>query len=752
MFPQVLLSLLFLGLITPLAFSSLPAWWALLMAALCLPFIWLSRPIRPAAAFLFGVLWSCTFHHVALLQRLDPNLEQQRLWIEGRITGLPEVTDTGWRFMLADARLMDGGQPLPLMRAHWYAGEPVASGEIWRFETTMRRPRGLSNPGGFDYETWLYAQNIGALASIRAGERVSPGGKVARSLRNSIRDDISAALSRRHLDSQRVLALVVGDRSVLSKADWEVLQATGTSHLMVISGLHVGMLAGTVFLLVTLMGRAGLVHRGWPRLWMAAPPAIVAAGIYTALAGFEVPTQRALLMVILVLVAKLLYRQLNPWVLWLSALCAITLFDPAAPLRAGFWLSFMAVGLLIFGLGGRLAVRGLWAKWGSAQWVIFVGLWPWLLLWGMPGSLTAPAVNAAAIPWVSFLVVPVALLGALLQTLFDFPWLLIAAEHSLAYLFHALAWVAEWQPAARVPFPGWLVWGVGLCGSLALLSPLRSILAVPALGCLLALLTPAHERPQQDELWVTVLDVGQGLAVLLQTRHHSLLYDAGARLHSGFDMGEAVVLPALAALGVKDLDVMLLSHADMDHAGGAGAIGKELKIARVLAGQHEDIDPILGATACTPGDHWRWDGINFDVLYSAPSPAPSNERSCVLRVVAGEGRGGVLLTGDLGIRGEYQLLLHKIEADLLLAPHHGSRSSSSYALIRAVKPQWVAFSAGHNNRFNHPHPKVVERYRELEVEPVYTAGSGAVRFIFDAKGSSEIGWLWRERVRRFWHE
>ncbi len=751
MFPQISLAIFFIGLISPLALGTLPGWWALTVIALCAPGLFLVRSLRYAGFLLLGFLWACAFHQLSLQQRLEPGFERQRLWLEGRVTGLPEATDTGWRFMLADARLVDGGQPLPLIRAHWYAGEPVANGELWRFEATLRRPRGLSNPGGFDYETWLYAQNIGALASIRAGERVSAGSQAAGSLRNSIRDGIAAVLGA-HVGSQRSLALVVGDRSVLSKADWNVLQATGTSHLMVISGLHVGMLAGTMFLLITSIGRAGLVHRGWPRLWLAAPPAIVAAAVYAALAGFAVPTQRALLMVILVLAAKVLYRQLNPWTLWLAALCAVTLLDPAAPLRAGFWLSFMAVGLLIFGVGGRLAVRGIWARWGSAQWVIFLGLWPWLLLWGMPGSLTAPLVNAIAIPWVSFLVVPAALLGALLQMLFDFPWLLIAAEHTMSYLFDGLAWIAAWQPATRVPFPGWFIWGVGLCGTLALLSPLRSVLAVPALGCLLTFVMPAHEGPKQGELWVTVLDVGQGLAVLLQTEHHSLLYDAGARLHSGFDMGESVVLPALSAFGLRDLDVMLLSHADLDHAGGAQALREGLHVVRVLAGQQEALDPVLAAESCSPGDQWDWDGVRFEILYSAPPPAPANERSCVLRVVAGQGRGGVLLTGDLGIRGEYQLLLHELQAELLLAPHHGSRSSSSYALIRAVRPRWVAFSAGHNNRFNHPHPQVVERYRELEVEPVYTAGSGAIRFVFDADGTSEIAWHWRDRVRRFWHE
>lgn len=742
---------LWLGLLLPLTLSSLPPLLWLLLLTCLLPIIALWRPAGRHIALLgSGLVWACLFHHQQLDQRLTPALDMQRVVIEGRVQGLPEATDSGWRFMLSNARRQDTGELLPPIRAHWYAGEQVIPGEHWQFDARLRRPRGMSNPGRFDYEAWLYASGVGALASIRAGQRMDrPDQPGLGPLREHIRQRLDTALTDRPGYS-RLAALVVGDRSVLNQSDWQVLQATGTSHLMVISGLHVGMFAAAIFGLAALAGRMGLLPVTWPRLWLAAPLAMLAAALYAGLAGFAVPTQRALLMVVLVLLARLVYSQPGPWLFWFAALCAVTLFNPAAPLLAGFWLSFMAVGLLILGMYGRLQQRGLWWRWGRAQWVVFVGLWPWLLLWGMPGSVIAPVINILAIPWVSLLVVPAALLGTALELLFGFSWLLIGAGKALAVLFDMLNWAAQWHLPSYLAFPGWINWSIGTLAALALLSPLARLLCLPALVCLPVMLSNPQPRPEERQLWVTVLDVGQGLAVLLQTRHHSLLYDAGARLFSGFDLGEAVVHPALVELGVERLDGLLISHADNDHAGGALAMVTRMPVAEVLAGQHEALPAGLQARACVPGESWRWDGVDFSVLYSAPSPAPANERSCVLR--AGIGRASVLLPGDLGIRGEYQMLGKALGAQLLLAPHHGSRTSSSYAFIRAVDPRWVVFSAGYNNAYNHPHPKVVDRYRELGVEPVYTSASGATRFVLDAAAGSYREWSWRDKARRFWHE
>lgn len=747
--PLFLLGLI-TGILLPLAWASLPPFWLSMLLWLS-PLLWWTRHLRYFIPLAIGLAWSCLFHHQSLDQRLAPELDGARVSVVGQIRGLPQPTETGWRFELESVQLEESGQPLPLIRAHWFGGEAIKSGETWRFEITLRRPAGMSNPGGFDYEAWLYAQGIGALGSVRSGVRLDdalPSLRIT-NLRNEIRSQLSAVLAEQP-GSERLIALVVGDKSVLSKEDWQVLQATGTAHLMVISGLHVGMLAAAVFGVITLFGRSGFLLWPWPRLWLAIPFVILVSALYALLAGFDVPVQRALLMISLGLLIQLLYRQPGLWTFWLIAFCAVVAYNPAAPLRAGFWLSFVAVGLLLYGMGGRLSSSSLWWKWGRAQWVVFVGLWPWLLLWCLPGSLSSPLANMLAIPWVSLLVVPTALLGTLLQLTLDWPWLIQQAAHLLNWLFTGLEWTAELRQAERLAFPGWPGFLFGLLGVTALLSPLARTLWLPATVCLLALFLPPQPRPEHGQVWVTVLDVGQGLSVLVQTHKHDLLYDTGARFAGGFDLGEAVVHPALLALGVRKLDMLLLSHADNDHAGGAPFIAAHMPVALTMAGQHADVDEQLAAQPCVPGDEWDWDGVHFQILHSPPPPATANEQSCVLRVVVG--KHAVLLPGDVGIRGEYQMLEKKLTADVLLAPHHGSRSSSSYAFIRAVNPRWVVFSAGRHSQYGHPHIQVVERYRELEAEPVYTASAGAIRFVLDDAEKTSQAWTWRKRALRFWHE
>ena len=748
--PLILIALI-TGMLLPLGWPSLPPLWSTLLPLVLLPWLWRVHRLRYLIPLLLGLSWACLYHHHLLNQRLAPELDGSRVMVTAQIRGLPQPTETGWRFEMQPIQALETGQRLPPIRAHWFDGLPVNPGEYWRFEMNLRRPAGMANPGGFDYEGWLYAQGVGALGSVRKGERLealAPTPGIA-GLRHEIRGQLNEVLASQP-GGERLIALVVGDKAVLSKADWRILQATGTAHLMVISGLHVGMLAAAVFGIITLLGRSGILVWPWPRLWLAVPLVILIATFYALLAGFNVPVQRALLMISMGLLIQLLYRQPGLWTCWLMAFAAVVACNPAAPLRAGFWLSFVAVGLLLYGMGARLGAANHWWKWGRAQWVVFIGLWPWLLLWCMPASLSSPLANIIAIPWVSLLVVPTALLGTLAQLLLDCPWLVQLAALLLNWLFTGLEWVAQFRQAETLPYPGWPGFLLGLIGVAALLSPLARTLGLPALACLLALLWPPQPRPPAGQLWVTVLDVGQGLSVLVQTQGRDLLYDTGARFISGFDLGEAVVYPALQALGVRKLDVLLLSHADNDHAGGAPFIVEHLPVALTMAGQPQDQDARLAAQPCKAGEQWNWDGIQFEILHAPQPPASANEQSCVLRVATGQS--AVLLPGDVGIAGEYQMLARELTANVLLAPHHGSRSSSSYAFIRAVNPRWVVFSAGRHSQFGHPHPQVVERYRELEAEPVYTAAAGAIRFVLDDTGKTRQAWTWREHAQRFWHE
>lgn len=748
--PLLLLSFI-TGMLLPLSWAVLPPLWLTMLPLLTAPLLWRMRRFRYLIPLFLGLAWVSVSHHQLMSQRLAPELDGQRVIVTGQVRGLPQPTETGWRFELEHVVLDETGQALPPIRAHWYQGQAVNPGERWRFEMGLRRPAGMSNPGGFDYEAWLYAQGIGAQGSVRKGERVEQQA-VAQgidALRQEIRRQLRGVLADEP-GGARLIALIVGDKSVLSKEDWLSLQATGTAHLMVISGLHVGMLAAAVFGVIILLGRSGILLWPWPRLWLAIPIVILVAAVYALLAGFDVPVQRALLMISMGLLIQLLYRQPGLWTFWLMAFAVVVAYNPAAPLRAGFWLSFIAVGLLLYGMGARLSTGNLWWKWGRAQWVIFVGLWPWLLLWSMPASLSAPLANILAIPWVSLLVVPAAMLGTVLQLTFDWPWLVQAAAVLLNWLFNGLEWIASLRQAERMAYPQWTGFILGLAGVAALLSPLARLLALPAAACIAALLLPPQPRPPAGQAWVTVLDVGQGLSVLVQTSKHDLLYDTGARFASGFDLGEAVVHPALLALGVRKLDMLLLSHADNDHAGGAPFLAEHMPVLRTVAGQAQDQDTRLAVEPCLAGQNWEWDGILFEIVHSPPPPASANEQSCVLRIAAGQG--AALLPGDVGIRGEYQMLAREVTADLLLAPHHGSRSSSSYAFIRAVNPDWVVFSAGRHSQYGHPHPQVVERYRELDAEPVYTATAGAIRFVLDDTGKTRQAWTWRARAQRFWHE
>lgn len=736
---RLLLASLLAGLLLPLCLEQLPPWWLPWLLLPLAALLWRTLAAGRYLAFLLlGLCWALLFHQQALSQRLAHNHDNQQLLIEGRVAALPEQTATGWRFQLEAVHVSHSDEVLPDLRMHWWGGEPIAAGEVWRFEAKLRRPRGMSNPGAFDYEAWLYAAATGGLGSVRSGERLSL--PTATSWRDELRTRFAAALAPVP-QGQRLLALLLGDKSSLGDADWEVLQATGTSHLMVISGLHVGMLALAVFWLTRQLLRWGRFGWSWPQLWLSAPVALVAAGLYAWLAGFAVPVQRALLMCALVCLTQLCQRRPSAPLVWLVALVSVVMLNPAAPLRAGFWLSFVAVGLLLFGLGGRLAQRGIWARWGSAQWVVYLGLWPWLVLWGMPSSISAFGVNLLAIPCISLLILPVALLGALLEVICGWPELLRLAAWLLGWLFDGLQWVANFSPVLHFAFPGWVAWLVVVLGTLILLSPLARLLWLPAAMCLLPLLWPSIPRPSPGVAQVTVLDVGQGLAVHVQTAQHDLLYDAGARLSSGFDLGEAVVAPALLASGVKHLDMLVVSHADNDHAGGAPAVARRLPVTRVVSGEPERLAAVLPAEPCV-AQSWQWDGVGFALLPAGEATDSGNDRSCLLQI--GGQAAGALLPGDIRRAGEYRLLPALKPSALLLAPHHGSHSSSSYAFIRRVAPRWVVFSAGANNRYGHPHAKVVARYRELSVEPVYTAASGAVRFQLNDLTGPRLSWRWRE--------
>lgn len=695
----------------------------------------------PLAFFLFGLCWACVSAQWALDDRLRPPLDGQTRWLEGRVSGLPQQTDSGVRFELSDSRSRNARLPARI-RLYWHGGPPVRSGERWRLAVTLKRPSGLLNFHGVYHEAWLLAQRIGATGSVKDGERLAPA-------RNAWRDAVRQRLMA--VDAQGreagLAALVLGDGSGLTADDWRVLQDTGTVHLLVISGQHIGLLAGLIYALVAALARYGCWPRTWPWLPWACGLAFTAALGYGLLAGFGVPVQRACVMVGLVLLWRLRFRHLGIWWPLLLAFNGVLILEPLASLQPGFWLSFAAVAVLGLTFGGRLGRWSAWQAWTRPQWLIAIGLFPVLLVLGLPISLSAPLANLFAVPWISLVVLPLALLGtALLAVPFVGAGLLWLAGGALDGLFNALALLAGQLPAwipAEVPMGYWLV---SLVGAVLLLLPKGVPFRLLGWPMLLLAVFPPREPVPHGQVDVLQLDVGQGLALILRTRHHTLLYDAGPR-SGAVDLGARVVLPSLKRLGVDALDMMLLSHADADHAGGAAAVARGLSIKRVVGGETEGLPALLDTQPCISGEQWAWDGVSFE-LWQWPDAVDGNPKSCVLHVQANGER--LLLTGDIDRAAEQAFLASTlaVPTDWLQAPHHGSRSSSSWPFLQRLAPKSVLISRGRGNAFGHPHPQVVERYQALGAQVYDSAEQGAVRLRLGAFAPPIVA----RSQRRFWRE
>ena len=714
-----------------------PVWFWLLLPVAALMML----PFRayPLAFFLFGFSWACANAQWALDDRLPANLDGETRWVEGRVVGLPQNGEAVVRFQLADARSRRETVP-SLLRLAWYGGPPVNSGEQWRLAVKLKRPAGLLNPHAFDYDAWLLAQRIGATGTVKDGVRLQ---EARWAWRDGIRQRLQAVDAQGRTGA--LTALVLGDGAGLSREDWQVLQDTGTVHLLVISGQHIGLLAGLVYLLIAGLARYGLWPGRLPWLPWACGLAFAAALGYGLLAGFDVPVRRACVMIGLVLLWRLRFRHLGAWWPLLLALNAVLLLDPLASLQQGFWLSFAAVAVLIFIFGGRLGPWRWWQSWTRAQWLIAIGLGPLLLVLGLPISLSGPLVNLLAVPWISLMVLPPALLGTLLLPIpFVGEGLLWVAGGLIDLLFRGLALMAgrfpAWMPAA---VPLW-IGGLGALGALLLLMPRGVPLRPLGWPLLLLLVFPPRQLLPEGTAEIWQLDVGQGLAILVRTRHHTLLYDAGPRFGDN-DLGERVVLPTLRKLGVSGLDLMLISHAHADHAGGAQAVAKGLPVRRVLSGEPLELPTELQAEACESGRQWTWDGVQF-ALWQWAAARESNPKSCVLQIEANGER--LLLTGDIDTAAERALLDSPlaVTTDWLQSPHHGSRSSSSPALLAALQPAAALISRGQGNAFGHPHPTVLARYRQRGMAIHDSAEQGAIRLQL---GQFKPAWTMRQE-RRFW--
>ena len=723
---------------------------------------------RVFMALILGYLWALLFAHSYLQQRLENHMEGQEILIKGRVVGLVIQGEQSARFNFVIDEYESitdlNRQNMPhKIRLSWYRNKHViSSGEYWQLLVKLKAPHGTSNPNSFDYEKWLYQQGIHATGYVRksADNKLLNIGGIGLNV-NSSRQAIQRVISQLPDQSNSALlqALSIGDKSQITARQWQVLIASGTSHLLAISGLHIGLVAGLVFFIMRKSIPARLIHPISGQQY-AVLASIFVGGIYTALAGFSVPTQRAFIMLLVVMLAVLLKRPAFSFNTLSLALLAVLIIDPISVLGVGFWLSFSAVILISLIVNSRSQRQSSLYKAVTVQWQIAMAMLPLSVLLFQQGSLISPLANMFMIPLVGILVIPLALVASFMNIIsINWSiWLFALAGDLVGLGWQALVWmvqlpVATWQQPV-VPI---LYAVLALLGGVLLLFPRGFPLRYTGGVLLLPMLLYVPEKPARNDFWLTILDVGQGLSILIRTHENALLYDSGAKYGERYDIGQQVIVPYLRTVGVKQLDMLMISHADNDHAGGASTVIEQVGVKRILLGgglNDFSLPHSAHAVRCEAGDKWQWDGVLFEVLNPVTEYIKTNNKSCVLRV--SNKQKSVLLTGDIERLAELNMLkftASQISSDVLIVPHHGSNTSSSLELLKSVNPQLAVVSAGYKNRFRHPTKNIESRYKERHIEMLNTAYEGAIQLKFSENiqdGQIEVKRQRKEQVH-YWN-
>ncbi|HEY0231041.1 MAG TPA: DNA internalization-related competence protein ComEC/Rec2 [Dokdonella sp.] len=758
---------LLLGVLAVHALPDLPPRWLDFVVAALAALMFLHPRLRLPACVLLGFAWCALRADIVLDARLPRELEGRDFSVIGVVDELPKKREDATRFVLRIEHAELDGTAIPLhgrARVSWY-DEPPADFEPcsrWQLQLRLKRPRGLVNRGGFDSERQALERGIAAVGYVRdasTNRRIGERPWCIDRLRDELSRGIAGRVADAH-DAALLQAFAIGDTRGLDQDDWEVARANGIPHLIAISGFHVGVAAAFGALLIQ------LVWWLWPRLGLRwafpvaqAPAALATALLYGVLAGGSLPTVRTVAMIAVVALTRFGRRRSSAAHSLALALLAILLFDPLATLAAGFWLSFVGVAFLMLCLTRGHGLLGFLRELGVGQLVMTVSLLPLSLWFFGEASLVGALSNLIAVPLISFVIVPLCLLGIL--ALLAVPPLATPLLVLAGWIAHAQWWLLEWMatwPGAHAYLPEVAGWTLLLATLGAFWMFLPRGVPMRWLGALLflPLLLPQRTAPARGAFEAIVIDVGQGLSVFVRTRDHALLFDAGARFPSEFDLGEAAVLPTLHALGIRALDVLMVSHGDNDHAGGAPAVAKAYPQALRYAGEPQRLP--ISAVQCQAGQAWTWDDVEFRVLNPPPAavgaaPAASdNDRSCVLLVEGKAGR--LLLTGDISSRVEADVARAAAAGGplVLVVPHHGSKTSSSAEFIALLQPQLALVSAGWRSRFGHPHPQVVERYRQAGVHLENTAAAGALQIVFPADAPPRLAARERERQRRYWRE
>ena len=765
--------------------------------------------------FVLGFAWNARYAENRLENILVTELEGKELNLEGRVAALPQSNSSGAKFAFEIDRTGAERENIGhFPRRIYLSWQPawrnpqaipeVIPGQRWKFKAKLKRPYGSLNPYTFDFERWSFHQDFGASGSVRSGELLLD--------KDIAWDDfeLRMELARWHLRKRIqsmlpsdaryagvLIALVMGDQNAINQDDWQVFNATGIGHLISISGLHVTMLAGVGASLAAFIWRRRTLPLIAPVSKVAAVSGFLTAFVYAWLAGFQIPAQRTMYMVGVVAFALWTGRNPRSFDIWWWALAFVLLIDPMAPYTPGFWLSFGAVAAILYAMGDSSGLLGiptgkeLETHWkhrmfqalGEAcrvQAVVTLALLPFTLYWFYQVSVVSPLANAFAIPLVSYIVTPLAITGALLPE-FIGRWLLLPAHASMEYLAVILDWMAGWSwSVVWSKQPVWWMLVISGCGIVYAIrtgeisNTWKSRLLAIVL-CIPLFISPMQffgdVNLAQGEFRASILDIGQGTAVLIETANRRLLYDTGPIQGKKDDAGQRIILPYLRGRGIYHIDRMVISHSDSDHVGGAATLLKHIQFDSMM-GSLPNSNPLLlnlrarkiPSIPCSFGQRWKWDGVEFVIwhphegtIFLSQYFGKPNEMSCVLEVR--NQKGSLWLTGDVEKQGE-ALIAERLDEHMLqeigsrelifMAPHHGSKTSSSLALLKRLEPSKAFAQNGYRNRYGHPHPSVMARYQALEIPFYQTSQTGAQTWIFKSVANSSPQ-FWRHDISRMWH-
>jgi len=717
---------------------------------------------------LLGTAWHMWWAIQLMSQRLPPHLEGIDLQVSGQIISLPQQRGPGQPFQFR-VNGLDSVLPGRRLLLQYYGAERMYGGQHWRFTVRLKQPHGMSNPGGFDFEAWLARNRMhatGYVVDAPAPVLVQQSGLSLTAAREMLRRRLLNLISDSPVRGL-VLALKLGDQGEIDDSQWQRFTDSGTNHLFVVSGLHIGMLAGLGYAVSLLLFRMLIVPQRWPAQKCAAVAALLIAGLYSLLAGWGLAAQRAMIMLAAFMLGYCFAIRVPMAWRFIVALALVLTLNPLAATGAGFWLSFCAVAVLVASGKAKPAqsdlspthnnALDLVQNYAAPQWRIFLGLALPLLIWNGQVSGLAPLVNLLAIPVVGFLIVPLCLSGMVLTwiNVSAAGFVLRGATALLEFAYYCLERLVMFSSDVAIvslPPPAPLVLICAVLAISLLLLPLRLFPSWVKGILLLPLLWPMRQH-SAALLELHVVDVGQGLAVLVRHHNYTLLYDTGASYPSGLSMLEASVMPLLRQLRITTIDTLVISHGDNDHAGGVPDLLANYPVQQIFTGDYLDSIKEDSATQqlCEEVIDWHIANLHFRFLHPSDGSYIGNDRSCVLQI---RGQGfNVLLPGDISRAVERKLVPQygeTLQSDVMISPHHGSNTSSGYPWIKTVAPVITVHSAGYRNAFNHPAPVVQSRYANLGIEQLSTFDTGHILLRFyDGQVPDVV--VHRDRYRRYWH-